>query len=384
MPDTKTLSQTLENAVAVAIDDAGDLKDALLGKLCWFQISNELRVAPDRLAEYFEYFSIEETYLPKPIEPRAVVKSVLTKHPKAPGRDKLWLIGDHKWELKFWAEIKNDGSIEAPLVRRRRRSIEERNRGMGEWETVTVATAVWDPKHEPIIEALGFKVHEGFDAEYPYAEIFSAIDEEYIDQLRHFTGGHVHHSIKQILTATSSVPIRQAGGIWVIPPDAIDLLDRVEKLIDSLIAPPLDENGEPVPGYDDGGKTQFVSVPLADGNKQRLVIRGAVETKILKDLSAAITRLNELRKTGLPARPSELAEATDIRRKAFEVGKHYHTVATSDLAKVKRMLGDFDALFAAAMTGESDDIELESLKLVEEDPETEMDAETEMDPETEY
>ena len=367
MPDPKTMSQALENAIAVAIDDEGELKDALLGKLCWFQLSNDLRVTPERLAEYFEFFAIPETYLPPPIEPKSVVKNLLNTHPKAPGADKLWLIGEHKWELKFWAEIKQDGAIEAPLVRRRRRSIEERKRGMSEWETVTVATAVWDPSHEPVEEALGFKVHEGFEAEYPYGEIFSAMDEEYVDQLRHYTNTHVTASIKKVLVSTVSIPVRQSGGVWVIPKDAIDLLDRVDKLVDALIAPSLDEDGNPIPGTEDT-KTKFNIVKLIDGDKERLMISGAVETKIIDDLSVAITRLNTLRKTGLPARPSELAESAAIRRKALEVAKHYQTVVTSELTNVSSMLADFDSLYAAAMVGEREGAEPESLDLVEEAP----------------
>jgi hypothetical protein len=371
MPDPKTIHEALENAVAIAIDDSDELEDALLGKVCWFQVSNELRVKPDRLAEYFEFFAIPDQYLPKPIDPHNVTTTVLGKHPKAPGRDKLWLIGEHKWELKFWIENKSDGSIEAPLVRRRRRSMEERRRGQGEWEAVTVATAVWDPRHEPITEALGFAVHKDFAEEYPYNEIFSAIDEDYTDQLNHFTGSMIQAAIKKMLIDTISLPVRQTGGVWIIPRDSIDLFNRVEKLVDALIAPPTDDDGNPVAGYEDNGKTQFVSLDLLDGNKQRLIIRGAVETRILHDLAKSINQLNALRKTGLPARPSELAEAAAIRRKALEVGKHYQNVVDVEIKSVRSMLNDFDSLFAAAMTGERDLPEPESLKLVEEPEEPE-------------
>ena len=371
MPDKQTINQALENAVAIAIDDSDELEDALLGKVCWFQVSGELRVKPDRLAEYFEFFAIPDQYLPKPIDPRNVTTTVLGKHPKAPGRDKLWLIGDHKWELKFWIESKSDGAIEAPLVRRRRRSMEERKRGQSEWEAVTVATAVWDPRHEPITEALGFAVMPGFEAEYPYGEIFSAIDEDYVDQLNHFTGSMIQSAIKKMLVDTISLPVRQTGGVWIIPPDSIDLFNRVEKLIDALVAPPLDDEGNPMPGYEDNDKTQFVSLDLLDGNKQRLIIRGAVETRILHDLAKSIDQLNALRKTGLPARPNELAEAATIRRKALEVGKHYQNVVDVEIKSVRAMLNDFDALFAAAMTGDLDTPEPESLKLVDEPDEPE-------------
>jgi hypothetical protein len=91
----------------------------------------------------------------------------------------------------------------------------------------------------------------------------------------------------------------------------------------------------------------------------------------LHDLAKSINQLNALRKTGLPARPNELAEAAAIRRKALEVGKHYQNVVDVEIKSVRSMLNDFDALFAAAMTGERDLPEPESLKLVEEPEEPE-------------
>jgi hypothetical protein len=366
MPDPRVINAKFDDVMAIAIDDASELEDALLGKVCWFQISGDLRVKPERLTEYFAYFGIPDQFLPKSIDPRAVAKGVLTKHPKAPGRDKLWLIGDHKWELKFWVEEKADGAIEAPLVRRRRRTGEERKRGAGEWEAVTVATAVWDPKHEPLSEAFGFAIAEGHEQEYPYQEIFSALDEDYNDQLAHFTGAAIQSSIRKMLDKTDGLPMRQTGGVWVIHKDSVDLFDRVEKLVDALIAPPLGDDGNPIDGYEDDGNTIFVCLDLIDGAKQRLIIRGAVETRVLHDLARSITHLNNLRRTGLPARPSELAEATAIRRKALEIGKHYASVVEGEIKSVRAMLNDFDVLYSAAMTGAAaETIAPESLRRIE-------------------
>jgi hypothetical protein len=351
-PDPKTLKDLLENKVAIAIDDSGNLGDAAIGKLVTMQINAAMRVKPAVLEEYFEYFDLDKNFLPGPIKPASVVTSILKNYPKPPPGDKMWLIGQNKWKLEFWPEQKADGSIEAPLVKRRRRSAEERRKGFSEWEQETVATIVWDPEHDPIEEGLGFAVTEGREDEYPYEEIFDAIDENYVDQLSHYTGSHVFSTIKKILVSVSALPKRQAGGVWVIPVDAFDLIARVEKLVDALIAPPTDERGNPLPDFEPDYKSEFIPISLADGNKSRLIIQGSVERAIIKDLSKVITRLNEMRKTGLPARPSELAEANHTRQQALAIQDHYKNVVSLKYGRLKRMLADYENLYEAAQLGE--------------------------------
>ena len=48
------------------------------------------------------------------------------------------------------------------------------------------------------------------------------------------------------------------------------------------------------------------------------------------------------------------------------MGKHYQTVVAAELTNVSSMLADFDSLYAAAMVGEREGAEPESLDLVEE------------------
>jgi hypothetical protein len=91
---------------------------------------------------------------------------------------------------------------------------------------------------------------------------------------------------------------------------------------------------------------------LADGNKSRLIIQGSVERAIIKDLSKVITRLNEMRKTGLPARPSELAEANHTRQQALAIQDHYKNVVSLKYGRLKRMLADYENLYEAAQLGE--------------------------------
>ena len=344
-------SETLANAVAIVVDDEGQIADALIGKFAFIQINNNLRITPERLAEYLDYFGIDASYMPKPIDPRRVFLTVLGSHPKPPGRERVWLIGGRKYRLEFWPEEKQGGAIQGILRRQRRLDPESRKRLHSEWETTSVANVVWAPETP---DEVGPSVEEGYEKEYPYEEILTAVETDFKDQCAHYTGSTIHAIVKRILNDTISLPVRQAGGVWVIPRDAISTLARVERLIDAIAAPPNDDEGNPLPEGKDASKTIFVQTDLIDGSKSRLIIRGALETKVLGELKVAIDQLRRVRRTGMPARPSELAEANQLRRKARSIEEHYAQLVSVDLPEVNKMLSDFDLLYEAAMTGALD------------------------------
>jgi hypothetical protein len=348
MSTRNPFGDTLANAVAIVVDDEGQIADALIGKMALIQIGNDLRITPERLAEYLDYFGIDSSYMPKPIDPRRVFLTVLNAHPKAPGRERSWLIGGRKYRLEFWAEEKQGGAIQGILRRQRRLEPEARKRLNSEWETTSVAHIVWAPETP---EEVGPSVEDAYAEEYPYDEILAAVEADFRDQCSHYTGNTISSIVKKILNDTISLPVRQAGGAWVIPRDAISTLTRVEKLIDAIAAPPTDADGNPLPGTGGTSKTTFYQTDLIDGTKSRLIIRGALETKVLRELKVAIDQLRRVRRTGLPARPSELAEANQLRRKARSIEDHYAKLVSVDLPEVSKMLSDFDLLYEAAMTG---------------------------------
>lgn len=342
------LHETLANAVAIAIDDEEQISDALLGKLAFFQVSNDLRITPERLAEYLEYYKIDSSYIPKPIDPNRVLHTVLAAHPKTPGRERSWLIGGRRYKLEFRIEDKQDGSIEGLLVRYRRLDAETRKRLNLEWETTTVATVVWAPENP---DAIGVSVVPGYEKEYPYEELLARVEEDFEDQRAHYTGNTLSSIVKKILNDTISLPVRQAGGVWVIPRDAIGTLAQVEKLLDAIAAPPTDDGGKPRIEVSESSRTLFYQVNLIDGAKSRLIIRGALETRVMKDLSLVIDHLRRLRQAGTPAKPSELATANQLRRNALAIRDYYARFVDVELVEVSRTLDDLDTLYAEALSG---------------------------------
>jgi hypothetical protein len=348
MMKSTPLHETLAGAVAIAIDDEDQISDALLGKLAFFQVSNDLRITPERLTEYLEYYKIDNSYMPKPIDPNRVLHTVLAAHPKTPGRERSWLIGGRRYKLEFRIEDKQDGSIEGLLVRYRRLDPDTRKRLNLEWETTTVATVVWAPENP---EAIGASVVPGYEKEYPYEELLARVEEDFEDQRAHYTGNTLSSIVKKILNDTISLPVRQAGGVWVIPKDAIGTLSQVEKLIDAIAAPPADDGGKPRTDAPEASKTLFYQVDLIDGAKSRLIIRGALETRVMKDLALVIDHLRRLRQAGTPAKPSELATANQLRRNALAIRDYYSRFVNVELIEVSRTLDDLDTLYAEALSG---------------------------------
>lgn len=331
----------IDNVAAIA-DDEIDLGSAgVLGKLVFYTIGDRIRVTRSELEALFETYEIESRYLPKAIVPASIAATVL-KGVRAEAA-----IDGRAYELRFHVEPKIDGSIEAPLVRTRRRTRAEREAAGGldavpEWDVETVAYAVWDPEYP---EELPTEVDERRLGEFPYEPILEETVADFVERCRFYGGPAISQVVSRILNETMSIRTRPSGGVWLIPVAAMELLGRLEEMIRVLDAQYVRE----APEGKTPAETEFDSIVLVDREKNRLFVRDKVEGRVVEEITLAMERLAGIAQAGVPPKPSDLAEAAEIRKRALAYRDGFAAAVAGSGERVIRALADFDRAYASAL-----------------------------------
>ncbi len=331
----------LDQVAAVVDDDpiaeAGEA--GVLGKLVFYAIADTIRVTRDELAALFEHYAIDERYMPKPIDPSAIFRS-LVRNRRAEAT-----VGERSHELRFYLETKVDGAMEAALVRSRRRTARERTvASPEEWEVATVGAIVWDPI-EP--ETVSAAVEPEREAEYPYGQVLEEVTDEFGERCRFYGRDAVSSFVGRILSDTMSIRTRPTGGVWLVPVTAMAVLDRTEELVRLLDAEYRRSPADPdEPGA--SGGTEFDSIVLVDRERNRLYVREKVDARVTEELTAVTEGLLSLVRAGVAPSLEELARAGRSRAAALAHRERF-TVAATPGDRLARALTDFDRAYAAAL-----------------------------------
>lgn len=353
---TRRMPIDLDTVVAVASDEDGAMRDAIVGNFVFYQIGeDDLRVTREALGAYMEHYDIDLAYLPAPIEARKVIRSLLMVLPRGKERRKRIRPGgqgaEHSYEYRFTIEDKEGGAIEGVLKRERRRTKAERDKGLDEWDATTVLTVVWTPE-DP--EAIGAEIEKRWIEEYPYEEIIGEIEEEFETLRTHYTGDAIRKLVTTMLNDSMGVPARPKGGVWVIPRDAIERIKRLRDMVHVIAAQrefePRAAEGEDEIELELGDGVEFQMVNIVDGEDERLFIRGKVESKVVSEMTGALNALQALINAGEAPAPKDLAAATRIRREALALRDHYRDVIGVQLERVNDTLEMFERLYERAIS----------------------------------
>ena len=332
----------LDSVAAIVDDDPGaDVVAAgVLGKLVFYSIADTIRVTRDELITLFDHYKIESQYLPKAIEPATIFRSLVRN------RKSEATIGDRTHELRFYLEVKTDGAMEAALVRSRRKPARERTlESPDEWEVVTVGAIVWDPL-DP--ESVAAAVEEERTSEYPYGQVLEEVEDEFIERSRFYGRDAVSSFVGKILSDTMSIRTRPTGGVWLVPTEAMKLLDRTEELVRLLDAEYRRAPSDPAEASAPTGGTEFDSIVLVDRERNRLYVREKVDARVAEELSSATEGLMALVRVGIVPSLDELAKAGRARKAAMGHRDRFSVSAVSG-DRIDRALDDFDKAYAAAI-----------------------------------
>jgi len=321
----------LKNVIAVNTDGELD-RSALLGKLVFYSISNDIRISPDDLEELFAQFRIDyKKYFPGPLNPSQAFRSACRSFGKRPVA-----IGGKNVLLEFSPALDTERGI---LFILDRTSID---RNTISRVPIKVGQIGWTPD-DP--EQVVWSVSEEVEGEYEYELIFEEVESDFQEARSYYFGSrHIGPIVRKILSDTWSVDARPKGGVYIVPRDAIDLLERVEEMVNLL----EEEYKRPDPSGGGAG-TEFNSIQIIDGQKERLFIKGKVESQVREQLDKAIGELQILMRSGQTLSQRQLLAAAEARAQALELRDHYKSIIGSEYASLDATLAGFEEAMRAAV-----------------------------------
>jgi len=321
----------LKNVIAVNADGELD-RSALLGKLVFYSISNDIRIKPDDLQDLFDEYDIDKKYFPGPLNPSQAFRSACRGFGKRPVA-----ISGHNVLLEFTPALDTERGI---LFILDRTSID---RATISRVPIKVGQIGWKPD---MPDQAMWSVEEELVDEYEYELIFEEVEEDFHEARSYYFGSrHIGPIIRKILSDTWSVDARPKGGVYIVPRDAIDLLERVEEMVNRLEGEYKRE--DPAAG---GSSTEFNSIQIIDGQKERLFIKGKVEAQVREQLDRAIGELQVLMRSGGSAiTQRQLMAAAEARAAALELRDHYKSIIGSQYAALDATLAGFEETMRAAV-----------------------------------
>lgn len=90
----------------------------------------------------------------------------------------------------------------------------------------------------------------------------------------------VREIIRQVLAACMAIPVRPGGGVYFTPMDRIALLDSLEAVVEEL------------------PDCMVHSLPLVDDNRQRVMLRRAVEAETVDEIDRMVEEIADIVKSG--------------------------------------------------------------------------------------
>lgn len=253
------------NPTFVAVEKAHeDFKINFLGNLVWFSLS-DLRINRDHLQLAFFEAGIDESLLPKPINPRDAFRRA-TKVAEI----KESLDGDRTLNLLV-REVKNESD---KMIRHVVREIVDKQNVRLEYTPIVELILEGDTLKLQPLELL-------YDVE---RDIVRALYEEFNIAKDHYGYTHIRKVIMDILETTSPVSVRPSGGVYFVPlqyePTLRSLQTLINRLRDYSVATTT--------------RSRMDMIPVIDASERREMIEESLEDQVKKESESLIAEMSQL------------------------------------------------------------------------------------------
>ncbi|MBC7340933.1 MAG: hypothetical protein H5U02_00505 [Clostridia bacterium] len=241
----------VENLVAFQ-KQVGEIK--FLGSLIWYSVS-DMRVNRERLEEAFAEAGIDPALLPKPICPRDAFRRACYA-----GEVKGIPLVDREGRINIMVrEVRTDK--EAIIRQVVREVVDSRNIRL---EYVPLAR----------VELRGDKIEDLPLVENPVlreagAAAVKRIRDAFAVEAECYNGQAIRELIGRILYTCRPVSVRPSGGVYFVPAQYDDMLEKLKSLAKELSTA--------------GGSVQMWTVPVVDAEEQRRMVKVSLEEQVKEE-----------------------------------------------------------------------------------------------------
>ena len=256
-------------------------EQTLLGHLLWWSVSDAVRLTPEKLIAALQ----DATLDPRPLLPHSPsAPSALTRASDAAevGRRRI-------------SEDRNG----SPLDDEHFVNIMFRSAARGVKQMVTEVLDQANNRlfYQPLagveLENGQLKIHKIVDGELlaPEADSISNLRAYYEFEKDRHDGEAVRRILGRILTRAQAIPLRNSGGMYFVPREHDDEVEKMKSFVDSVR-----ETAEDAPSRT-ARQSRATSVPLVDTVEYRAVLADSLEEHVQKEASSLIAEMTRLIKS---------------------------------------------------------------------------------------
>ncbi|MGB9661367.1 MAG: DUF6744 family protein [Moorellaceae bacterium] len=310
----------VERLIAV---DGKEYNIKFLGQLLWFTIT-DLRVTLEQLKGAFRRTGIDESYLPKPINPRDAFRKASTM-----AEVKGYPLGEGKKLNLLVREVKQEKDL---IIRQLVREVVDAKNVRLEYLPVAKLELSGEKgEHLEIRDMINGKNL------YPIErKTLDNICVNYEREKENYNGQNVRDIIMRVLRNCNPVAVRPSGGVYFVPKQYRPTVDSLKELVRLL-------NTHKVTTYN----CEMWSVPVVDAEEQRAMVRQNLEEQVMAESKALLEELADLLKAEhIKIRTKTAQKYIEQVRTLAQMVREYEDLLDTKITTVKANL---DLVKAQAM-----------------------------------